>query len=655
MTHMAPIAADIPERARLLAWGEGPHRALAWTHVIEAIEAQAARTPDRRAAVCGDTALDYATLDARCNRLAHHLQARGVRPGDRVALCLPRGLDLVVALLAVLKAGGVYLPLDTRHPAARIAFILEDARVALTVTAMPFRHLMPAGRPVCLVDAEAPAIAACDAAPLSVARDPDAPIYVIYTSGSTGEPKGAAAYHRGFANLVQWYLETMAVTAADRVLIIGAFTFDASQKNLFAPLVAGGELHLPVGDAFDPEALAAAIAAGGITWVNGTPSNFYPIVEGPGARRPALLRSLRWVVLGGEPITPQRLLPWLRDPACGARILNTYGPTECTDICAAWAFGAGDAEPQIPLGRPIDNVRITVLDEHGALAGPDEAGELWIGGAGVGAGYLNRDALNARHFVELPVFGQRERLYRTGDRVRWRADGVLEFLGRIDHQVKLRGFRVELGEIEAALKTLPAIREAVVLLREDTPGDQRLVAYVAAGPDGVPGGEAALRRHLAERMPDYMVPAAFVWRDSFALTPNGKIDRRMLPPPEAAPAPEAGAASGVAAHPVAGASATEQALMGIWQTVLKRDAIGLDDNFFDVGGTSLSMVEVQAALGRRLGRLIPVVALFAHPTIRRLARALDGDAGAAEPARGRAARQVEALRRLAGTGRRATS
>lgn len=651
---MAPIAAEVPERARLLAWGEGPHRALAWTHVVEAIEAQAARTPGRRAAVCGDTALDYATLDARCNRLARHLQAQGVRPGDRVALCLPRGLDLVVALLAVLKAGAVYLPLDTRHPAARIAFILEDAGVALTVTATPFRHLMPAGRPACLVDAEAPAIAACDAAPLSVTRDPDAPIYVIYTSGSTGEPKGAAAYHRGFANLVQWYLDAMAVTAADRVLIIGAFTFDASQKNLFAPLVAGGELHLPVGDAFDPEALAATIASGGITWVNGTPSNFYPIVEGPGARRPALLRTLRWVVLGGEPITPQRLLGWLRDPACGARILNTYGPTECTDICAAWAFGAGDAEPPIPLGRPIDNVRITVLDEHGALAGADEAGELWIGGAGVGAGYLNRDALNARHFVELPVFGQVERLYRTGDRVRWRADGVLEFLGRIDHQVKLRGFRVELGEIETALKAVPAIREAVVLLREDMPGDQRLVAYIAAAPEGVPGGEAALRRHLAERMPDYMVPAAFVWRDGFALTPNGKVDRRMLPPPEAARAPEVVAASGVAAPPTAGASATEQALMGIWQTVLKRDAIGLDDNFFDVGGTSLSMVEVQAALGRRLGRLIPVVALFAHPTIRRLARALDGDAGSAEPARGRAARQVEALRRLAGTGRRAT-
>ncbi len=642
MTHIARIAAEAPDQACPPIRAEGHRRPLAWTHVLDAIDAQVRRTPQRIAVVCGTNALDYAALDARSSRLARHLAARGVRPGDRVALCLPRGIDLVVAVLAVLKAGAAYLPLDTRHPAARIAFILADAGVALTVTSGAFRHLMPAGRPACCLDAEAAAIAAALAAAPLVARDPDAAAYAIYTSGSTGEPKGAVACHRGFANLVQWYLDAMAVTAVDRVLAIGAVTFDASQKNLFAPLVVGGALHLPEGDAFDPEAFAATIAKAGITWINGTPSNVYPILEGPGARQPALLRSLRWVVLGGEPINPQRLLPWLRHPDCGARILNTYGPTECTDICAAFAFGAGQGTAPVPLGLPIDNVRLAVLDEAGAPTAPDEAGELWIGGAGLGAGYINRDALNARHFQERAVFGRPERLYRTGDRVRWRADGLLEFLGRIDHQVKLRGYRIELGEIEAALKSLPAVREAVVLLREDAPGDQRLVAYVAA-PDGVAGGEAGLRRHLAALLPDYMLPAAFVWRDGFALTPNGKVDRHSLPPPTALPAPAALAA--------AGANATEQALMGIWHTVLQRDAIGLDDNFFDAGGTSLSLVEVQAALGR-LGRAVAVVALFAAPTIRGLARVLDGAMPATDPARSRATRQADALRRLAGGARR---
>ena len=615
--------------------GEGPRRDLAYAHLLPAFEAQVARTPTRRAVVCGDAALDYATLDARANRLAWHLRGRGVAPGMRVAIGLPRGIDLVVGVLAVLKAGAAYLPLDTGAPAARIASIVEDAGVAMTLAVSALRPLLPVTHPVCLVDAEAEAIARCPDAPPPVPADPDAAIYVIYTSGSTGRPKGAACRHRGFANLLQWYAATLALDAADRVLMIGAFTFDAAQKNIFAPLLAGGELHLPTGDGFDPELLASAVAAARITWINGTPSTVYPILEGPAARDPALLTSLRWIVLGGEAIHPARLLPWLQNPACHARMLNTYGPTECTDICAAWAFDARDGAAPVPLGRPIDNVRLAVLDEAGAPLPPGAAGELWIGGAGVGLGYVGSPALNEGHFSARDVFGAPERLYRTGDRVRWTPAGLLEFLGRTDHQVKLRGFRIELGEIEAALLAHGALRDAVVVLREEPGSDARILAYVVTRP-GEAVDDTALRLHLAERLPSYMLPSTFIRLSGLPLTPNGKLDRLALP------APPRGEIAAVPAEGLLGE------LLSIWHAALRHDGVGLDDNLFDVGGTSLTVAEIQAALASRMGRHVSVVALFANPTIRRLARLL-GDAPPAprpDAARARAARQAEALRRM---------
>ncbi|MBR0657127.1 non-ribosomal peptide synthetase [Plastoroseomonas arctica] len=626
-------------RQHLTALGEGPRVPLPYTHLLPVFEAQAARTPHRRAVVCGDDALDYAALDARANQLAWHLRERGVGAGARVGICLPRGIDLVVGVLAVLKTGAAYLPLDTAAPAARIAGILEDAAVAVTLTVDALRHLVPASHAACLVDAEAPAIARQPVHKLAVAANPDAPIYVIYTSGSTGQPKGAACRHRGFANLLHWYASALSLGAADRVLMIGAFTFDAAQKNLFAPLLAGGELHMPQADAFDPESLAAGIAAAGITWINGTPSTVYPILEGPAARAPGMLRSLRWVVLGGETINAARLLPWLRDPACQARILNTYGPTECTDICAAWAFDAHNAMSPVPLGGPIDNVRLAVVDEAGAPVPAGAAGELWIGGAGVGLGYVGRAALTAERFVTRNLLGAAERWYRTGDRVRWNNAGLLEFLGRTDHQVKLRGFRIELGEIEAAMLAHADVREAVVVLREDGPGEARLVAWCVSRP-GVAADTASLRRHLAERLPAYMVPADFVWCDHLALTPNGKVDRLALPEPPRA----------VAAPAEAPGDRLQAQLLAIWRAALRHDAVGIDDNLFDLGGTSLTVAEIQSAIGRQLGRQLPVVALFANPTIRRLAALLTdaprADVPRMDQARDRAARQAEALRRL---------
>ncbi len=292
------------------------------------------------------------------------------------------------------------------------------------------------------------------------------PIYVIYTSGSTGQPKGAAVSHRSFSNLLQWYISELALSRSDSTLLVSALGFDLTQKNIFAPLLVGGTLNIPATANFDPEYIIEIIERRGVTFVNCTPSSFMPLLEGPAAERHDRLSSLRWVVLGGEPIPVARLLPWLQDARCRARILNSYGPTECTDICAVWPFDGASALSPAPLGRPIDNAVLAVLDGNREPTLLGEEGELWIGGMGVGLGYLGRPALNAEKFVTLDVHGVPTRMYRSGDRVRWRENGLLEFLGRVDHQVKLRGHRLELGEVEAALMSHDSVREAVALVRE---------------------------------------------------------------------------------------------------------------------------------------------------------------------------------------------
>ncbi len=604
-----------------IVWGRGPARAYAWEHLLLPFEAQARTRPRRRAVACGGASLDYAALDAAANRLARHLGRQGVGPGQVVALCLPRGIEHTVALLGVVKAGAAYLPLDPRSPPARLDFILRDAAAALTLCTSATRDSIPAGYPVCVLDRSRAEIEREAPTAPELPRDPEALVYLIYTSGSTGTPKGAAIRHRGFANLLQWYLRTLGATEADRTLIIGATTFDAVQKNLFGPLLVGGEVHYPDGALFDPDALAATIAREGITWVNGTPSNFYPIAEGPAARAPEQLASLRWVVLGGEPIRPRRLRPWFGHPACRARVLNTYGPTEATDICTAWAFGPDEAEPQIPIGRPIDNVRLAIAAPDGHAVRPGEAGELVIGGDGVGAGYLSRPDLTAERFRETSLFGPPQLAYFTGDRVRCRADGALEFLGRFDHQVKLRGFRVELGEIETALLSQPGIRDAAVILDEDGAAEPRLIAHVVTDPMAASATPAALRGALAQRLPDYMLPAVITCLPVLPTTPNGKTDRMAL----RGPAPAA---------PPAAATPTERLVAEIWARRLPGTPLDRDTNFFDAGATSLDLAALQADLNCALGRAFPVVLLFAHPTMRSLAAALDDRlARRAEPVR----------------------
>ena len=587
-----------------------------WQHLLTAFDASARLNAGQPAVICGNHVLSYQALDERSNQFARHLIAKGVNRNDVVAVLLPRSVELIVAILGIMKAGGAYMPLDLHNPVARNEIIARNANVRAVISQSSFRKAIPEAVDRCLLDDDAYEIAASHTDPIERAHHGDDLAYVINTSGSTGEPKSAAIYHRGFANLLQWYRDALSITAHDAVLIIGAPTFDATQKNLFVPLLSGGRLIFPEGDLFDPEQLADLVYNHKVTWVNGTPSNFYPIAEGPGTRFPNPIASLRWVVLGGETIHPHRLIQWLRHPDCTARVLNTYGPTECTDICAAWAFDGGTAQAPVPIGRPIDNVRIAILNEHGVRVGPGIEGELWIGGAGIGAGYLGRDDLNEKCFVESALFGTTERVYRTGDRVRWRDDGAIEFLGRIDTQVKLRGLRVELGEIEAALGALPEVREAVVLLRTDVGNEACLVAYLLPHPDAEKPSAPRLRQALAAKLPDYFIPSIFVWRDRFPYSANGKVNRRALPPPpveeEAAPVAPASAAGG----------SMETMLADIWRKVLRRQSVAMDENFFDAGGSSLGLVEIQAELARRLDRKIPVVLLFANPTIRSAAAAL---------------------------------
>jgi amino acid adenylation domain-containing protein len=600
-----------PEQLQISAWGRGPSVERKWPSVMAAVAAQVQRAPDRIALACGQARVTYRELNARANRIARALQAEGIGRGQVVAICLPRGVDMVASVLGALKAGAAYLPLDPAYPPARLGFILEDAGAAMVISDSSIASVTGA-RPAraCWIDRDAARLAAFSGEDLPEAPAADDVIYVIYTSGSTGQPKGAAVRHGGFANLVQWYIDELNLCDDDRVLLISALGFDLTQKNLFAPLVAGGTLCIPESETYDPAALRAEIEAQQITWVNCTPSAFYPLVDRHDAPVWRSLATLRWVVLGGEPIDVSRLRPWLTAAAGRARVLNSYGPTECTDICLVWAFDGQSPDEVIPLGRPIPNMRLAVLDSAGRPVPVGLPGELWIGGAGVGAGYLHRPELNAAAFRDVTVFGETWRMYRSGDRVRWRPDGVLDYLGRGDHQIKLRGFRIELGEIENALRSVPGVSEAVAVVRERD-GQAALVAYVVAAETATP---AAILQQAASALPAYMVPSQVVRLARMPLTPHGKVDRLGLPDPD-----EQQAASPVDV-PV---TATETQLARTWGELLGVTAVGRHADFFASGGHSLLATRLVARIADEFGVELPLRALFEHPTLSGVAAAID--------------------------------
>ncbi|HEX2191455.1 MAG TPA: amino acid adenylation domain-containing protein, partial [Longimicrobiaceae bacterium] len=557
-----------------------------------AFAAQAARTPDAPAVAAGGRTLTYAELERASNRLARYLRGRGVGPETPVGVCMERSPELAAALLGVLKAGALYLPLDPAYPAERLAWMLADSGAPLLLTDAASADRVPASGPARVVlDAELSAAAGESAdPPAPPAVEPDA-AYVIYTSGSTGTPKGVVVPHRALVEFLDSMRARPGLHAGDTLLAVTTLSFDIAGLELFGPLTSGARVVLADRDtASDGALLADALAASGATVMQATPATWRMLLDAGWAGAPRL-RAL----CGGEALPREladRLLPRVGE------LWNLYGPTETTVWSTVQRVEPG--EGPVPIGLPIARTTAHVLDAWGGQAAPGVPGELWIGGEGVARGYHGRPELTAERFVPDPFSADPgARLYRTGDRVRVRADGALEFLGRLDAQVKLRGHRVEPGEVEAALARHPGVREAAVVARDDAPGEKRLVAYlVPAEGAELPAGE--LRAWLGERLPAYMVPSAWVVMERFPLTPSGKTDRRALPAPDAA-------APAVYAPP---RDATEALLCSVWAEVLGVERVGVHDDFFDLGGHSLLATRVVSRAAAVLDASLPVRAVL---------------------------------------------
>jgi len=579
-------------------------------------EAQVNQTPDARAAAFGTEFLTYGELNERANRLAHYLAACGVGPEVRVGVCLERSLDLLVGLLGVLKAGGAYVPLDPSYPADRLIYMLEDAAVPVLITQETLRASLPScqAKTVC-IDSDWSDIAACSGR--NTERDilPDTVAYVIYTSGSTGRPKGAMIVHRGLSNYLLWAAKEYRGCAGNGVPVHSPIGFDLTVTSLFVPLVCGQHVSIVPQD--------QGVGALGETLTSDTD---WTLVKITPAHLDLLARQIspstasgqvRTFVVGGEMLRGESLAFW-REHAPSTRIVNEYGPTETVVGCCIYAFPASEApDGPVPIGKPIANTQLHVLDEQGQPVPAETPGELYIGGTGVARGYLNQPALTASRFVPLSGLSDgSERLYRTGDGVQWRPDGNLEFLGRLDEQVKIRGYRIELGEIETVLAAHPGVLDTVVLAREDTPGDRRLVAYLVW--EGAPAEPAALRSYLKKKLPEYMVPAAIVTLQALPLTPNGKVDRKALPPPVVVAAPLL-ESSGCPVDPL------ELQIRYLWQDALGVPSIGLDDDFFELGGHSLQALVVVRRLEKMLSRDLPLSVMLRTRTIRQLSTLLRQD------------------------------
>ncbi|MQM25462.1 non-ribosomal peptide synthetase [Glycomyces albidus] len=567
---------------------------------------RAAAAPDAVALRCAGVAHTYAELDAAANRLAWTLRERGVGRESVVAVMADRSFAMMAAILAVLKAGGAYLPVDPAHPAARIEYVLRDSRAALVCAQRAHAGKVPAGVDAVDLDDSASFDARSEAPP--AVGDAADLMYVIYTSGSTGNPKGAAVEHRAALNRIAWMQHAYPIGAGDAILQKTPIAFDVSVWELFWWMREGASLSLlGPGDAGNPEAIIAAVESTGVTTMHFVPSMlavFLEYVASAGAA--GRLAGLRQVFASGEALSASLVREFHRLLAPnGTRLVNLYGPTEATvDVSH---FPCDDPDPEaVPIGRPIENLRLYVVDERLRPLPPGIPGELCIAGTGLARGYLHRPELTAEKFVEAPFPGE-DRVYRTGDLAQWLPDGNVEYLGRIDHQVKIRGYRIELGEIEAALADHPLVREAAVVVR--TAGDgQVLHGYVTGG-----AAEADLAAYLRERLPEYMVPSRIAVIDAMPLSPNGKLDRKALPEIR-----RAGARRDAAAP----REGTERVLAGIWCEALGIERVGTGDNFFSVGGDSIHFVVVLAK-ARRAGLNFTFQEFFAHPTIGELAAYLD--------------------------------
>jgi amino acid adenylation domain-containing protein len=581
----------------------------------ELIEAQTRRSPEA-IAVSADTdgveipPLTYRELDRQANQLAHFLRSLGVAADSLVGVCMERSLEMVVALVGILKAGGAYVPLDPGYPAERLAYMLEDAGAPVLLTQSHLAQRLPArGARIVALDTGWPEIAAFPAESLRAEVTERHLAYVIYTSGSTGRPKGAMLPHSGICNRLLWMQDAYGLTPEDRVLQKTPFSFDVSVWEFFWPLITGARLVMArPGGHQDPFYLVSVITRERITTLHFVPSMLQIFLEQPGL---SACDQVRRVICSGEAL-PDALRRRFHE-RMQAELHNLYGPTEASVDVTFWPCEADSALPWVPIGRPIANTQIYLLDPRFHLVPLGVAGELCIGGVSLARGYLRRPGLTAERFVPDPFGGTPGgRLYRTGDLARLHPDGAIEYLGRIDHQVKIRGFRIELGEIESVLAQLPGVREAVVLAREGPHGERRLAAWIVTG-EG-PLAPDDLRQRLRARLPEHMVPADFSFLESLPLTPNGKVDRRALPAPDPVRTGRAPAA--------APRDEIEHRLAEIWAEILGLESVGVDQSFFDLGGHSLSAVRLMARIEDQLGQALPLSAVFQAATVERMASLL---------------------------------
>ncbi|MFD4562314.1 amino acid adenylation domain-containing protein, partial [Streptomyces sp. NPDC058469] len=603
--HVAdlPVLTDAERDVLVHDWNDTAEALPAVGGVHRLISERAAAGPDAPAIVFGEASLTYGELMARANRLGHYLRSVGVGPDTLVGLCLPRGVDMVVAMLGVWQAGGAYLPLDPEYPVERLGFMLTDSRATVLVGTSDILDELPVGRlrTVVLDDPmDRAQLAGMPTGSPEVPVQPDQLAYVIYTSGSTGRPKGVQVAHGGVVNLVRAQGRAFGVGAGDAVVQFAPFGFDAAVSEVCVTLASGGTLVVATAEQrAEPEALAALVREREVR-VATLPPSLLAVLN------PGDLTGLHTLVTAGERLEVGVAAGWRTEH----RLLNAYGPTEAT-VCASIATVDPDGRDAPPIGAPIDNTRTYVLDERLNPVPVGVTGELYIAGAGIARGYGRRPGLTAERFVADAFAGDGSRMYRSGDRVRWLADGQLEFLGRADQQTKVRGYRIELGEIETVLATHPAIHTAVVTTDGEA-ADRRLVAHLvpADQAEGIPP-VTDLRAFAGEHLPAFMIPSVFTELAALPLTANGKIDRAALPAPDAVRQHLTGY--------VAPANVTEELLAGVWAQVLGLARVGATDDFFELGGQSLLATQVVSRVREVFGAEIPLAALFDHPTVRALA------------------------------------
>lgn len=616
-----PLLSEGERQGLLQEWNETAVKYETEVTLGELFERQVERDPAAVAVTSGDNQVTYRELNTRANRLARRLQKSGLGPDGRVGLLVDRGIEMVVGLLGIIKAGSAYVPLDSSYPPARLEYMLRDADVKVLLTE---RRLEPLAREVAasvenVLNLDDPLAEQESGDDLAVAIDPENLAYIIYTSGSTGRPKGVMNTHRGICNRLLWMQDEYQLTAADRILQKTPFSFDVSVWEFFWPLLTGARLVMaePLGHQ-NPGYLRRIIEQEKITIVHFVPAMLQVFLEEPGLDR---IESLRKVLCSGEALSfelQERFFARLN-----AELHNLYGPTEAAIDVTHWTCDRTSGRKVVPIGRPIANTQIYLLDRNYEPVPAGVAGQLHIAGAGLARGYHGQPGLTAEKFVANPFSGEPgSRLYKTGDLARYLDDGSIEFLGRIDHQVKLRGFRIELGEIEAVMKQHPGVRELLVIDRELKQRERQLVAYVV-GQTSPPPTAGELRDHVRGNLPEHMVPSAFVFLPALPLSPSGKVDRQALPLPEKEP--------GRPNFPSAPPTKLQRTIAGVWRQVLQLDHVSVHDNFFDIGGHSLLMVQVQRSLAGVLRKEIQLVDLFKYPTISSLSKHL-GENGQKPPA-----------------------